>query len=148
MTMQKTRPREINISLEPTFIIGQCPGRYIKQQTTFYDWDDMGRSGSFLNKIIKDIDNLYLTNIYHYPISKPSQKIILEGVMELAYDFIKYEPSKIVCLGNFAYDVMKKYFISDSIVDIVFKVEHPSYILRFNKDKDKYKRNLRQIIRR
>lgn len=121
-----------------TMIIGQNPGRQRKDAQTFTAWEG-NRSGDFINETTKDIPNLYLTNVCNYQEMTPER--IAEGVSDLRTFFVENDVKKIVCLGLFAAQYVKKAGLP---VDVI--MHHPSFVLRFNKGADKYAMQLRREL--
>lgn len=133
---------EMNVIKNPVFIVGQCPGRPKKSDISPKVWQG-NRAGKVMQEIVKDFENLYLTNIMNYYVKGKIQKDQLEtGISELVDDIEKFRPKSIVCFGDFAYK---------QIIDVTpinaFKVIHPSYVLRFKLNKEEYIKMCRQTIK-
>lgn len=131
--------RQINVTKNPVMIVGQNPGRQRKNSQTFTNWEG-NRSADFLNWCIESINNLYLTNACNY--QQMTEEKIIEGLVELRAKIDVLKPRKIITLGEFA---------SFAIADINPDVEvehffHPSFMVRFNKDKGEYRERLRKAI--
>ena len=139
----KFKPRKIKISSNPTFIIGENPGKPLKSQEQHEVWRG-NRCARLINEAIKGKSNIYLTNIYNWYFKDcdDKEKLILDGISELKNDLDKFQPTKIICLGQFAFDVISNL---DYIAEISF-FSHPSYIFRFNKNKKQYIKNLRKEL--
>lgn len=72
---------------------------------------------------------------------------VLEGIQELTNLIQEFQPRKIICLGNFAYRTVISLVATDRIQDVdIVKLPHPSYIVRFNKDKQEYKLKIRKEV--
>lgn len=140
--MIKFNPVSIGELNRPVFIVGQCPGKQRKKDKNcevFYG----NRTGDFIRDILKDKTNIYLTNVFNYYVDKIDKEIIDKGLKELLNDVLTYNPQKIICLGNFSFDCISKVVKNRE----VFRLVHPSFILRFNKDKEKYKKQLLELIK-
>lgn len=152
------KPREIGLIKKlvlltdrPVFIVGQCPGRQRKNDTVDYVFHG-NRTGDFIEEIIDEIDSpqrIFLTNVTNYQIDIKTERhlkfYIEKGLAELIGHAEHFKPRRIIALGDFAYNKIidltsLSYFIP------VRKLQHPSFILRFNKSRDMYKTNLKQLI--
>lgn len=131
---------------KPVFIVGQCPGKQRKDEQTRVVWSG-NRSGKFISEILQGKTNIYLTNILNYHVDGAiSDELVVKGISELQHDIEKLNPRKIICLGNFAGDTIKNKLPLKIYIPIVI-LNHPSYILRFNKDKNAYTRKLLNNLR-
>ena len=138
---EKFSPVEIEITQNPVFIVGQCPGKQTKKRKTLKVWEG-NRSGDLMQKIIKDFKNLYLTNAFNYYVKgKVTPEIIDTGESELVDAITTHKPKVIICFGDFAY---KK--VIDLTPIKAIKLVHPGYILRFNMDQSNYLKNCRKTI--
>lgn len=114
-------------------IVGQNPGRQRRNERTQVVWEG-NRSADLVNWILDGQRNVYLTNVCNYQKMTPER--IEEGVHDLSVLIITLQPSVIVCLGAFAHLAVAQLEMSYP----VRKLLHPSYIVRFNKDREEYKR--------
>lgn len=119
-------------------VVGQNPGRQRKSAQTFTAWEG-NRSGDFMQEIVKGIPGLYLTNVCNYQEMTPER--IEEGLSDLRAYYSENDVKKVVCLGLFAADHVKKAGLP---VDVI--MHHPSFVLRFNKGKENYKAALRKEL--
>jgi uracil-DNA glycosylase len=124
----------VNVADNPVIIVGQNPGRQRFSKQDFTVWSG-NRSGDLLTGCLTNCDNYVLTNVCNY--QDMTEQNISDGLKDLQVMISVLSPRKIICLGNFAYDYVK----SMTLVPVI-KLEHPSYIARFNKDKADYKRRL------
>lgn len=137
----KYQKREINVKKNPIMIIGMCPGRVRKGEDLIVFHGN--RTGDFIEEIIKPYDNLVLTNIFNYYVDgKPSEEIIENGKKQLAADIEHYKPMLIICLGHFAFNNLPEL----KTHTVITKVTHPSWFLRFNKNKEEYKKMFRELL--
>jgi uracil-DNA glycosylase len=134
--MIKFQNKKINIIKNPIFIIGINPGNQRKFEQTNIVWEG-NRSADFLLSILQNIDNLFLTNLYNYQ-DKCIKKYIIDGLNDLQKNINLYNPNKIICLGNIVFYYVQKLKYDKKIINFY----HPSYILRFKKDKIKYKNKI------
>ena len=137
----KFKTKKTSELLNPIFIVGINPGKQRREFKTKIVWEG-NKSGDYINNLIKSIPNLYLTNICNF--SKLNNKNIYKGLLKLTYDILYYSPIKIVCLGNIPTYCCSKI----NILDIkIVSLKHPSYILRFNKNKRQYEQKLLRELR-
>lgn len=129
-------------------IVGQNPGNQYKKRThSDYCWVN-NKSANFLQDCLTDVNNIVLTNVCQY---KTFNKHTLEeGLYDLQVMADYLQPSKIICLGEIAYKHVSKMYIDLRLPPTigilgVKKIEHPSFILRFNKDQQKYRYTLRSL---
>ncbi len=124
-------------------IVGMCPGRQrkrVKKVIVFHG----NKTGDFVEEILKDQENIFLTNIFNEYVDKIDDLIIQNGLFKLERDIENHKPEVIICLGRFA----QKYVDKMNIVNIrIHFILHPSYIIRFGKDKNIYKESILKIIK-
>lgn len=130
------RDKPIRVSKRPILVVGQNPGRQRKGGETKIVWEG-NRSGDFIDELTKDLNNLYLTNVCNHLVL--SNENVSVGVDHLRLIAMVLQPSKVVCLGEFAHRYVKQ--LMGELYPIV-KLEHPSYVLRFNRDVEGYKKKL------
>ena len=123
-----------------TIIVGQNPGRQRKDAQTYTAWEG-NRSGDFISNGLRNIPNLYLTNVCNYQEMTPER--VAEGYSDLRVFYSEQDVKKVICLGLFAAEHVKKMGLP---VDVI--MHHPSFVLRFNKDADAYLKRLRREIQR
>ena len=141
--MLKFQDKQINVTTKPVMLVGQNPGKARTGPDTGIVWES-NRSADLLNEIVEGISNLYLTNLVNYQIINPA--VIEEGLEDLTQTIKTYSPSKIICLGGLSYRYVTK-LVNDLGLDIpVFGLRHPSFIVRFNKDRDAYANELLELI--
>jgi hypothetical protein len=149
-TKDKYLPLLIKVKKNPTIIVGQNPGKTREGKYSPYVWDGDTRTSNLLREAVKGHGNLILTNICNY------QKIDLDTRIEGWQDFIEmfnqYQPKKIICLGEYAFrDIemlatTKRIRASGNSGTAIYKLQHPSYIVRFNKDREEYIKEKRGIL--
>ena len=124
-------------------IIGMCPGRQrkrVKRQIVFHG----NKTGDFIEDILKGQENIFLTNVFNEYVEKIDDIIIKNGLFKLERDIENHKPKLIICMGRFAEKHVAKLGIENiPIISIV----HPSYIIRFGKDKNIYKANVLKLIK-
>jgi uracil-DNA glycosylase family 4 len=124
----------------PVLIVGQNPGRQRRGEQTNIVWEG-NRSSDLLQWVIAGQDNIYLTNVCNYQEMTPER--IEEGVYDLSVLISTLKPRVIICLGAFAHLAVAQLEMKYPIR----KFLHPSYIARFNKDRDEYKRKILEAIK-
>lgn len=138
----KFKTKSIKLGKNPIFIVGLCPGKQRRGSKTHIVWEG-NRSGDFINTTVQNKSNIYLTNLFNYSLeTKITRKILETGLKELRKDIETMLPCKIVCLGVVSYSEIKKMNLGIPL----FKLEHPSYILRFNKNREKYINKLNEVL--
>lgn len=137
--VKKFKSRKINIQNKNKIImiIGICPGKQRKNNSNFEVFHG-NRTGDFIENIIKNKKNIYLTNILNYTHkSTLSNREIELAKLKLRIKINIIKPIKIICLGNTVKKILLS-MINEEKVKCIF-LEHPSFILRFNKDIENYK---------
>ena len=135
----KFTTKPIRLRDHPVFIVGEKPGKQRAGQQTGVVWEG-NRSGDFIMDITEQGSNMYLTNVCNYQDPTPEQK--KEGLKDLEADILKLKPNKAICLGVEARVAMAQIATRHLIpINLVF-LDHPSYVLRFNKDVEEYKTKL------
>lgn len=140
--LAKFKSMRVGVGKNPVFVVGQCPGRQRKKNETFNVWEG-NRSGDLMQEIIKGLDNIFLTNIVNvWSDGEIAPGQIQDGLNELTRDVKDMEPVGIMCIGAFA-----KRHVETSIKhkNIAF-AKHPSYIIRFGKNREKYMSEVRAMI--
>lgn len=133
-----------DLSANPTLIVGQNPGRQRLGEESHVVWEG-NRSSDFLMECLFEVPNTILTNVCLY--QRMTHENVLEGIQELTNLIQEFQPRKIICLGNFAYRTVISLVATDRIQDVdIVKLPHPSYIVRFNKDKQEYKLQIRKEV--
>lgn len=135
----KFQDKQINVTENPVLIVGQNPGRQRNNSKTFVNWEG-NRSADFLAWCIEGLDNLYLTNACNY--QQMTEDRITEGSVELRAKIDVLKPKRIITLGEFA-----SFIVADINPDVpITHFFHPSFMVRFNKDKGEYKEQIRRAI--
>lgn len=120
-----------------------CPGKQrkrVKKKPVFHG----NKTGDFVEEILKDEENIFLTNVFNKYIDKITDTIISNGVYALQRDIEQQKPALIICMGRFA----EKHIAKLQIENIpIISIVHPSYIIRFGKDKNIYKQTILKLIR-
>ena len=99
------KPREINVTNNPVFIIGMSPGKQRRKDCNKEVFHG-NRTGDFVEQIIEieGINNIFLTNVLNFTVGEPiKEKYIKDGLEELSDDLKRLKPYKVICLGNFAH---------------------------------------------
>lgn len=138
----------IGVGEHPTLIVGQNPGHNRDGTHTGKVWEK-NRSARLLHESLDGRENIILTNICNY--TEINQDRLIEGYNDISNLVYRYKPTRIICLGTYAYDhitamctarLIKPHGFSIAI----YKLNHPSYIARFNKDKDEWINKVREIL--
>lgn len=131
------------------FIIGESPPKRQRKKDVNWEVFHGTRTGDFIEELVKDHWNVFLTNICLH--QNKTELNVQIGINQLEREFHELPPRAIVLLGGFA----KKHF------DLHFKnkywilretqihyLPHPSWVLRFNKDnsKSKFTKQFKKII--
>lgn len=130
--------------LEPgcTFIVGQNPGNIQVNNGENVVWRG-NRSGNFIDYATSDIKNLYFTNICNY--QEVNKERVEEGLKDLEEAIRAHKPRKIVCLGLYAAEHIRR--LHHSGIELVI-FHHPSFVLRFNRGVEQYRDKLRKELMR
>lgn len=137
---ERFKEKSIYLGQNPTLIVGQNPGRQRKGEQTKTVWEG-NRSSDLLNWVLDGQRNVYLTNVCNYQEMTP--ELVDEGMYDLSVLIVTLQPSVIICLGAYAHLAVASFEMSYPIR----KLLHPSYIVRFNKDRDEYKQKFLRAIR-
>lgn len=151
---EKFKPKEIYLSKNKgsaTMIVGQCPGHQRKKEHDLFVLSG-NRIGDLLAEGIGAKINIYMTNVFndYYPEIKDGkypEAVVKEGKEQLIRDINRVQPKKIICLGTYALkhatECVKKCKVKRPTVVMI---PHPSYIIRFNKDRNKWKQQLQKEL--
>ncbi len=131
---------------KPIFIIGQCPGKQRKKDQTGLVFQG-NRTGDLIQEVIKDFDNIHLTNIFNVIVPKITPEVIQSGSEELLNEIKELNPSKVICLGKIAQSTVSKLVSENDLNLWIVNFQHPSYILRFNKNKEEYKARIKEELK-
>lgn len=123
----------------PVLIVGQNPGKQRANQKTNVVWEG-NKSSDLLMSIISDLENIYLTNVCNYQEMTDFQ--LEEGIIDLKKLIEALKPRVIICLGLFAKGHVQEMEPISPVVEFV----HPSYVVRFNKDRNEYRESIRKVI--
>lgn len=121
--------------------MGQNPGRQRRDERTETVWEG-NRSADLVNWILDGQVNVYLTNVCNY--QKVTPERVEEGMYDLRILISDLKPSVIICLGAYAH-------LAVASLDVKYpirKLLHPSYIVRFNKDRDEYRHKFLRAMNR
>lgn len=136
-------PKTVGDLKNPVFIVGLGPGLQRKGSKTHLAWEG-NRSGDLVQEAIKGLSNIYLTNVMNYYVKgEISADVISKGVEQLRKDIEKYKPAKIICMGDFAFNHVRIINPSGEVI----KFKHPSYLIRFQKPKKLYIKELKAVIK-
>lgn len=143
----KFRDKSIGTIDHPVLIVGQNPGRQRTGEKTHVVWEG-NRSADLLEWVLKSQTNIYLTNICNYQDITSGR--LEEGKYDLQVLVMQLEPSKIICLGQYSYDIVsemyKQLLLWPVGITNIRKLPHPSWIARFNKDRLAYKKLFIDIL--
>jgi uracil-DNA glycosylase len=138
---QKYLDVEIKVKKNPIIIVGQNPGRQRKDSKSIvgYCWNG-NRSADLLLEAIEGQKNLILTNLCQY--REMNEDNLFECYVDLQEKCDTLEPSKIICLGDIAFEEVETLNTTAKI----YHFEHPSRIVRFQMDKEDYKKRIKEAI--
>lgn len=136
---KRFKEKSFFLGKHPVLIVGQNPGRQRKGEQTEVVWEG-NRSSDLLLDVLKDQQNIYFTNVCNYQEMTPER--ISEGQYDLKVLIEQLEPRLIICLGAFAH--LGVVALNTDVP--VRKFLHPSFIARFNKDRNEYKRKILEVI--
>lgn len=121
-------------------IVGQNPGRQRMKEKTGIVWEG-NQSADLIIEAIRGLeDDVYLTNVVNY--QEMDSKRIREGIFHLKRKINRLKPRKIIALGAFSHVAVMS--IGSEVP--VRKMLHPSFVVRFKKDKQEYIKELREHI--
>lgn len=134
----------IQVGERPTFIVGQNPGRQ-RRKTLLpgFAWDG-NPSADLLLEAIEGLENLVLTNVWQYHWEDSTEELIYEGTNDLQHMMRVLEPGKVIALGQLAYEACCAIYLSHT--PPIARLEHPSYICRFKRDRADWIHRLRREI--
>lgn len=141
---------DIKIGPRMIVFIGERPGQVRKTCHDYFAFKG-NKSGDLLHKITSKIKNrgYILMNVIPYHIKGVTNDearmhdtlIEYKKFSSELYLYMKYFPvTDIVCLGEFSYKMYNKYCVNKlkKISHNIWSFAHPSFIMRFNMDKDIY----------
>lgn len=140
MTDEKYQPLAFEVEERPIIVVGQNPGKTRKGKYSPYVWDGDTPTSNLLRNVVKPYTNLVLTNICNYQVM--TKEHVTEGIEDLRKMIDELEPKKIICLGSYAHLAVASLSLDVPIV----KVMHPSYIIRFNKNREEYVKKIRKEL--
>lgn len=129
---EKFKNKSIGVIKNPVLIVGQNPGKQRKNEQTFTVWEG-NKSSDLLNYVIENQTNVYLTNVCNYQEMTPQR--IEDGINDLRALIDELQPVKVICLGAFAHLAVCTLKLNYDVKRLL----HPSYIVRFQKDREAYK---------
>lgn len=133
----KFQVKYVGVTENPVLIVGQNPGRQRQGQQTGIVWEG-NRSSDLLRWVLAGQSNYILTNVCNYREITPER--VLEGLEDIMQLIRIHRPRIIICLGGYAHVAMTNLDEVDYFEIQVRKLPHPSFIARFNKDREKYKK--------
>ena len=147
--------RRVGSAANPIFFVGVAPGRQRKKEQTRKAWEG-NKSSDLMNDATKHCKNAVYTNISNEYI--PTRKIsidddaIIAGSKKLASLILHYKPHKILLFSTFTARAFKKHVQSNAQLSThientaIIELQHPSYVLRFNKDKTAWIKEVQHAI--
>lgn len=120
-------------------LVGINPGRQRLNERTGVAWEG-NKSADFLLSCLDGAENILLTNVCNFQNMDRYQMV--QGIRDLKWNLVAMDPGIVICLG----EVPMKVVMSLEYRFNVHKLPHPSYIVRFNKDKKKYRDDLRKLL--
>jgi hypothetical protein len=123
-----------------TLIVGERPAKPRKDST--FKAFEKSRSGDFIMSIINNKNNIMLTNAINYYTTNKHYKdyLLKNGIKDLKNLIDTYKPIKIIALGIIAKTMLDTLNIKHE------SFNHPSYVLRFNKNIDTYRKEIEKVI--
>lgn len=147
-TEDKYQPLSIEVEERPTIFVGMNPGKTRKGKYSPYVWDGDTKTSNLLREAVEGYTNIVLTNVCNYQNVTISRE--MEGINDLIRLMRDLEPKKVICLGDYAYKTVTKLYIDLMLPDFgilnIKKFHHPSYIVRFQKDREEYINNIRKEL--
>lgn len=140
ITEDKYLPLSIEVEERPVIFVGQNPGKTRKGKYSEYVWDGDTRTSNLLREAVEGYTNIVLTNVCNYQLM--STENVDEGMEDLKKMLDDLEPRKVIALGSYAYlalQVLKLDFP-------VKRLNHPSFIVRFNRDREEYITKIRKEL--
>lgn len=151
----KYSPRDVDRTNNCTMIVGMCPGRQRKKDQNLEVFHG-NRTGDLIEKAIKGLHNIYLTNVFNTYCPgaqmKDLKEVIEEGIQDLTAAIKNLKPKKIICLGSVASKGVqgalkhaeKAFSDLKHPMPEVVTVQHPSYVIRFNKGVEAHVEKIRK----
>lgn len=137
----------IRVNKNPVIIVGQNPGNQRKGTYNGECWNG-NKSADLLNLTIEGQKNVVLTNICQY--KNMNSEYLREGIDDFNCLINELKPKRVIVLGNFSMRVIdsasKRKEVKTSFTVGFYKKQHPSYIVRFGKDKQKWMEELRYLL--
>ena len=127
------------------FIIGHCPSKQRKKDSTRKVFEG-NAVGDLIQEIIKDFENIHLTNIINEYVPEITEELYIKGSEELLDEIKTLKPYKAICLGDIAKKHLTKLIKNENLEKELITIHNPGYILRFNKDKEEYKTKFKEKL--
>lgn len=140
ITEDKYLPLAIEVEERPVIFVGQNPGKTRKGKYSKHVWDGDTRTSNLLREAVDGYTNIVLTNVCNY--QDMSDEHLEEGLEDLRKMIEDLEPKLIVCLGGFS----RRYVLSLKPECRVVSLQHPSYVVRFNRNRQEYINNIRSQL--
>lgn len=138
--------KEISVAKNPVLIVGMAPGMQREKEASLVAWEG-NISADLMLDALKGVKNIVLTNAFNYfSFEKISAEDKALGVKELRECIMRYDPIKIICAGSAARRAVAALDDGKTIMPKIAHVKHPSFVLRFKKSKDHWKKSLRKEL--
>lgn len=133
------KDRYIEVTERPVIIVGERPGRQ-RPKDSNQECFHGNRTGDFVESVIDGMKNIILTNTqqeYYSGSLRLTGTEHVNGITALTALIRKVNPKRVICLGKYAHESVMNivHFRQDCEVT---SLPHPSWTLRFNKDKKVY----------
>lgn len=120
-------------------IVGQNPGKNPNGPDTEFAWGP-SPSAKLVFQAIDVFDNIVMTNAWNWQDMEVEH--IIEGQVELQELIERTNPYVILCFGKYAEQAVRN--IGTKVP--VYNFWHPSYVLRYNGENERYVRRIRKVI--
>lgn len=150
ITEDKYLPLEIEVDKYPIMFVGMNPGKTRKGKYSSHVWDGDTLTSNLLREAVEPYTNIVLTNVCNY--QEVSEEKLNEGMNDLLQLVLRLKPRKIICLGDFAYKHVEELRMNGGEMyqryaeRHVIKLPHPSYVVRFNKNRQEYINKIRKEL--
>lgn len=127
-----------------TFIVGFGPGKQRRNEQSGIVWEG-NKSGDIMQEIIKGKKDLFLTNAQNvWTDGEITDEMWEKGFRSLQANVNLKKPKKILAFGGVAAKMCHRLKLPEKCEIVEFV--HPSYIVRFNKDRDEYIKAVKETI--
>lgn len=142
---QQVKYKTVTKGRGKTMIIGFGPGKQRKTEQTLNVWEG-NKSGDIMQEILKGRKDYFLTNAQNWYVHADvvPEKCWEDGFKELQADTDRIQPVRILAFGNVAAKAAHRLTVPKECK--IYEFVHPSYIVRFNKDRKKYIKEVQEAL--